>query len=166
MRLEIFTYQAHARVYYSITNGIWYEKKVPIGGIKKLNAWLCVGGHKSIEYVDHWNTCSLVLSWNTVRLILVMALLNNCSVQSITFVPVFPTSTNKNYNYIKPPKVPKEFEIPYLPNFTNRLIYLYKLIKNLYGFKDAGKTCYDYLKHGQLKKGMETIINWRAHIYQ
>ena len=56
-------------------------------------------------------------------------------------------STHKTDIYIKLPKVPKEFEIPDLPKFTNRFIYVYKLIKKLYGLKDAEMTWYDYFKH-------------------
>ena len=41
---------------------------------------------------------------------------------------------------MKSPKIPKQFEISYLPNFTNRLIYTHKLSKNLYGLKDSKKT--------------------------
>ena len=52
-------------------------------------------------------------------------------------------STNKTDIYTKPPKSPKEFEIPDLPNFTDRYIYVYKLINNLYGLKDAIKTWYE-----------------------
>ena len=58
-----------------------------------------------------------------------------------------PASTNKNDIYVKPPKVSKEFEKPDLPNITNRFIYVYKLIKKLYGLKDAEMTWYDYFKH-------------------
>ena len=62
-------------------------------------------------------------------------------------------STHKTDIYIKLPKVPKEFEIPDLPKFTDRFIYVYKLIKKLYGLKDAEMTWYDYLKHSLLNQG-------------
>ena len=52
---------------------------------------------------------------------------------------------------MKRPKASKDFEIPGLPNFTDRFIYVYKLIKNLYGLKDARNMWYDYLKSNQIK---------------
>ena len=52
---------------------------------------------------------------------------------------------------MNPPKVPQEFEILDLPKFTDRFIYVYKLINNLYGLKDDRKTFYDYPKISLLK---------------
>ena len=71
--------------------------------------------------MDYWNTYSTVVSWNNIRLMLVMALINDCHMQPINFV-LIPTQAHvKNDLYIKPPKVTKEFEIPDLPNFTENL---------------------------------------------
>ena len=58
---------------------------------------------------------------------------------------------------MKPPKVSKNFEITDLPNFTDRFIYMYKLIKNLYGLKGARKTWYDYLKSVILNQGWRQL---------
>ena len=35
----------------------------PIGEIIKWKARLCAGGHRSIEFVDYWDTYSPVISW-------------------------------------------------------------------------------------------------------
>jgi hypothetical protein len=51
------------------------RKRNPIGTIMKWKARLCAGGHGSVEYVDYWSTYSPVVSWSTVRLVIVMALL-------------------------------------------------------------------------------------------
>jgi hypothetical protein len=53
------------------------RKRNPIGEITKWKARLCAGGHKSVEYVDYWETYSPVVSWNTVRLLIVLSLLND-----------------------------------------------------------------------------------------
>ena len=45
----------------------------------------------------------------------------------------------------------KGFEIPDMPNFTDRFIYVYKIIKNLYSLEYSRKTCYDYLNNSPLK---------------
>jgi hypothetical protein len=52
------------------------RKRDPIGEIIKLKARLCAGGHKSLEFVDYWTTYSPVVSWNSVRLVVSMALIN------------------------------------------------------------------------------------------
>ena len=71
---------------------------------------------------------------------LVMALINNWHMESIDLVLAFLQAPIKTDIYMKPPKVPKEFEIPDLPKFNDRFIYMYKLINNLYGLKDSVKT--------------------------
>jgi hypothetical protein len=89
------------------------RKRNPIGTIIKWKARLCAGGHKSIELVDYSMTYSPVVSWNTVRLIIVMALVNNdWYMQSIDFVLAFPQAPIKTDIFMRPPKVPHDFIIP------------------------------------------------------
>ena len=72
--------------------------------------------------------------------------------QSIDLVLTLLQTPLKTDIYMKPPKVPKEFDIPYLPKFDDRFIYSYKLLKNLYFVNCAVKTWCEYLKH--------CLINW------
>ena len=129
------------------------RKRDPLGNIVKWKARLCAGGHRSIEMVDYWSTYSPVISWSTVRLIIVFALINNWYMESIDFVLAFPQAPIKTDIYMKPPKVPPDFRIPDLPNFVDRFLNVYKLLKNLYGLKDAGKTWFEYLSNGLQKRG-------------
>jgi hypothetical protein len=129
------------------------RKRNPIGEITKWKARLCAGGHRSIPFVDYWNTYSPVVSWNTVRILIVMALLNGWHMRSIDFVLAFPQAPVKTDIYLNPPKVPKGFPIPDLPHFTDPFLKVYKLLRNLYGLKDAGKTWFDFLKKGLLERG-------------
>ena len=71
-------------------------KHNPLGEITKWKARLCAGGHKSIENVDYWATYSPVVSCSTVRLILVLALINNWTMRSINFVIALPQAATKN----------------------------------------------------------------------
>jgi hypothetical protein len=103
------------------------RKRNPIGDIIKWKARLCAGGHKSLSFVDYWCTYSPIVSWNTVRLMIVMALFNNWHMQSIDFVLAFPQAPIKTDIYMRPPKVPFNFDIPDLPSFTDRFINVYKL---------------------------------------
>ena len=99
-------------------------KRDPIGEINKRKYQLCAGGHKSIEYVDYWNIYSPLVYWNTVILMLVIALINDWHMQYIDFALEFTQSPVKTDIYMKPPKVHKEFEIPDLQNFSNHFIYV------------------------------------------
>ena len=70
--------------------------------------------------------------------------------------------THNNWYLYGTTKVPKYFEIPYFPKFTGHFIFIYTLIRNLCGLKDAGKTWYDQLKNGLLKQGWQqsSIDEW------
>jgi hypothetical protein len=129
------------------------RKRDPAGEITKWKARLCAGGHRSKEFVDYWSTYSPVVSWNTVRLLVTFALLNDWHMQSIDFVLAFPQAPVKTDIYMKPPTVPDKFLIPDLPSLSDRASNVYKLLRNLYGLKDAGKTWFDFLKVGLLKRG-------------
>ena len=103
------------------------RKRNPIGEVTKDKARLCAGGHKSLEFVDYWNTYSPVVSWNTVRLLIVFALINEWHMQSIDFVLAFPQAPVKTDIYMKPPQVPRDFNILDLPSYTDRFTKVYKL---------------------------------------
>ena len=66
------------------------RKRNPIGEITKWKARLCGGGHRSMEFVDYWDTRSSVVSWQTIRLIFILAIVNDWHIQSIDFVLAFP----------------------------------------------------------------------------
>jgi hypothetical protein len=129
------------------------RKRNPIGEITKWKARLCAGGHKSIQFVDYWSTYSPVVSWSTVRLLIIIAIINDWHMRSIDFVLAYPQAAVKTDIYMMPPKVPPGFVIPDLPTMSQRVSSVYKLLQNLYGLKDAGKTWYDHLRKGLLARG-------------
>jgi hypothetical protein len=86
-------------------------KRDPAGKIIKWKARLCAGGHRSIENVDYWGTYSPVVSWSTVRLAIIFALINNWHIKSIDFVLAYPQAPVKTDIYMLPPRVPPDFII-------------------------------------------------------
>jgi hypothetical protein len=73
--------------------------------------------------------------------------------RSIDFVLAYPQAAIKTDIYMTPPKVPPDFVIPDLPTKQLRLGKVYKLLQNLYGLKDAGRTWYNHLRKGLLERG-------------
>ena len=109
---------------------------------------------RSPLYQEYRLSCySPVVSFDTVCLMVVFALLNNWHMESINFVLAYPQAPIKTDIFMQPPKVPPNFTIPDLPNFADRFLKVYKLLKNLYGLKDAGKTWADFLNTGLLARG-------------
>ena len=114
---------------------------------------MCAGGHRSIDFTDYWNSYSPVVSWQTIRLILTLAIINNWHIHSIDFVMAFPQADIKTDIFMRPSTVPPDFVIPDLPSFVDRITNVYKLVKNLYWLKDAGRTWNDHLTSGLIKRG-------------
>jgi hypothetical protein len=129
------------------------NKRNPIGEITKWKARLCAAGHRLQEFIDYWSTYLPVVSWNTVRLVIVMALLNDWHMQSIDFVLASPQAPINTDIYMKPPKVPGKFDIPDSPSLSDRFTKVYKLLRNLYGPKDAGRMWFEFLQKSLLKRG-------------
>jgi hypothetical protein len=129
------------------------RKRNPLGDILKWKARLCAGGHRSIENIDYWSTYSPVISWNTVRLMVIFAVLNNWHMESIDFILAYPQAPIKTDIFMRPPKVPPDFCIADLPLPSDRYSKYYQLDRNLYGLKDAGKTWGDFLHSGLISRG-------------
>ena len=129
------------------------RKRNPIGEITKWKARLCAGGHKSVEFVDYWDTYSPVVAWQTVRLIFILAIINQWHIKSVDFILAYPQAEVKTDIYMSPPRVPKDFIIPDLPNERDRKHNVYKLLRNLYGLKDAGRTWNQFIHAGLIKRG-------------
>ena len=68
------------------------RKRDPVGNIIKRKAWLCAGGHRSVEFVDYWNTYSPVVSWQTICLMFTLAIIDEWHIHYIDFFARFSTS--------------------------------------------------------------------------
>ena len=110
---------------------VWSMKRKsnPLEEITKWKARLCTGGQKSIENVYYWATYSPVVSWITIRLILVLALINNWTIISIDFLMVFPQAAKKliftwNLQQCHPTSLFQTYQNLWtdLPMFTNSSI--------------------------------------------
>ena len=129
------------------------RKRNPLGDIIKWKARLCAGGHKQVHGVDYWSTYSPVVSWSTLRIVMNLALVHNWHMEAIDFVLAYPQAPCQSDVYMQLPKVPSDFVIPDVPDPATRATKAYKLIKNLYGLKDGGRTWYLHLKEGLEKRG-------------
>jgi hypothetical protein len=123
------------------------RKRDPAGDIIKWKARLCAHGGQQQYGVNYWETYAPVVSWSTVRLILILSLILNWHTRSLDFVLAYPQADVKTNIYMRLPKYTKV-------KHANGPAYL-KLRKNLYGLKDAGLTWFQHVTKGLIDRGFK-----------
>lgn len=120
------------------------RKRTPTGEVIKHKARLNVHGGQTDFGIHYWDTFAPVVQWFTIRVMLILSLVEGLETQSIDFVLAFPQAEIKADIYMKllygfvPPDDCKE--------------YVLHLKKNLYGLKDASNTFWDKLRTTLLDK--------------
>ena len=117
-------------------NAVWAfkRKRDPLGTIIKWKARLNVHGGQTTHGDHYWDTYAPVVQWLTVRIVLILSLLENLHNRSIDFVLAFPQAKIKVDVYMK---------MPYGYHAPADGLYVLKLRKNLYGFRDASFTFWE-----------------------
>jgi hypothetical protein len=64
-------------------------KRFPDGTVRKLKASSCICGDKQEEGVDYFNTFAPVVSWQTVRLMLVLTVILGLSTKQLDYTAAF-----------------------------------------------------------------------------
>ena len=116
------------------------RKRHPDGTFNKCKARLCCHGGQQQWGVNYWDTYAPVVSWSSVRILLTIAKLHNLHTKSVDFVQAYPQAAIQSTIYLKPPA-------GVVLNDKNGEMVL-KLLKNLYGLKDAGRTWFEHLSDG------------------
>jgi hypothetical protein len=125
--------------------GIWafLKKRFPDGRVRKLKARYCVRGDLQTEGVDYFETYAPVVSWSTVRLLLILAIVYGLASKQADFSNAFAQAKLEEEIYIE---LPQGFQHP-----DGQDVVL-KLNKSLYGLKQAALCWYELLK-----KGLESV---------
>jgi len=133
-----------------VMRGVWSMKRkrrVGTGDVYKWKARLCIDGSSQQKGINYWDTYSPVVSWETVRSLLTLAILNGWETRQIDFVLAFPQA-----------KVdcPMYMEVPQGCNVEgSRKDYVLSLKKNLYGARQASRVWFNYLTAGLKKRGFK-----------
>ena len=114
------------------------KRRIGTGEVYKWKARLCVDGSSQVKGVNYWDTYSPVVSWEVIRSLLNLAILNEWKTRQIDFVLAFLQAK---------PECDMYMEIPRGCNVArSKKDYVLKLNKKLYGSKQASKLWYDFLK--------------------
>ena len=129
-----------------VIDSVWAfrRKRYPDGSVKKLKARLCVRGDLQIEGVDFFDTYSPVVSWSTVRLLLILTVILDLKTKQIDYTLAFVHAKSKPGVFIE------------MPRGYEREGYVLELKKNLYGSRDAPKNFYYHLKQQLEYRGFKS----------
>ena len=94
------------------------------------------------EFLGH--ICPVV-SWSSVRILMTLSRLHNLHTKSVDFVQAYPQAIFKSIIHLFPPA-------GIILNQENEEMVL-KLLKNIYGLKDAGLTWFE-----RLSKGLDEMV--------
>ena len=64
-------------------------KRFPDGSVEKLKARFCVRGDRQKEGVDYFETYAPVVSWHTIRILLILSIKLNLSTKQVDYTAVF-----------------------------------------------------------------------------
>lgn len=120
------------------------KRRISDGSIYKWKARLNVDGGKQERGVNYWETYAPVAQWSSIRLILIMTAYKGWSTRQMDFVQAYPQAPAETKLYME---VPKGFHIG-----DEKGKYVLRLVKNIYGQKQAGRVWHNYLINGLTTK--------------
>lgn len=122
------------------------RKRSPDGQVLKHKARLCAHGGMQTWGVNYWETYAPVVNWMSVRMLMILSIINDLETRSIDFVLAFPQA---------PLEVDIFMEMPFGFDIDGRKGFILKLNKNLYGLKNASHNFWNLLKDGLQARGYQ-----------
>jgi Reverse transcriptase (RNA-dependent DNA polymerase) len=120
------------------------KRDLTTGVVLKYKARLNVDGSRQLKGIDYEETFAPVASWSSIRLILLLASINNWCTYQLDFVQAFPQAPVENELYIE---VPKGCNID-----NNNGYYVLQVLNNIYGQRQTGKVWFDFSTNGLIDK--------------
>lgn len=113
------------------------KRRITTREVYKWKARLNLGGHKQEYGINYWETFAPVVTWPTIRMILTLSLLKGWKTKQIDFVLAYPQAEVQCELYME---IPQGFHFQ-----GSRKSHVLKLLRNLYGQKQAGRVWYEHL---------------------
>ena len=123
------------------------KQRIATQEVYKWKARLNLHGGKQEYGLNYWETYSPVITWTTVRLFLVLSLLNKWATRQVDFVLAFPQADIEVPMYME---IPRGFH-----HEGSRKTHCLLLEKNIYGQRQAGRVWNQYLHDGLVARGFK-----------
>ena len=135
----------------TILPAVWQMKRkrrIHTREIYKWKARLNIDGSRMVFKRDYDQTYAPVATWGSIRLLLIMTLIHSWHTVQLDYVSAFPQAPVERALYMH---VPKGFEV----EGAEPGEYVFKLNRNLYGQKQAGRVWNKYLVKGLTELGFK-----------
>jgi hypothetical protein len=132
-----------------VLDSVWSMKRkrdIKTRKVYRHKAILNVHGGQQEFAVNFFETCSPVVNWFSVRLISILSLLSGWNTKQVDFVLAYPQAPIEFDMFMN---MPKGIQI----DNGNRNTHVLKLLKNLYGQKQAGRVWNNHLTSGLVNVG-------------
>ncbi|KAI2497267.1 hypothetical protein MHU86_17231 [Fragilaria crotonensis] len=121
------------------------KRRIATREVYKWKARLNAHGGKQVQGVNYWETYAPVVHWASIRLHLILALINKHHTRQIDFVLAYPQADAECEIYMEIPR-----------GFTHegqRKTHALRLLKNIYGTRQAGRVWNKHLHAGLMERG-------------
>jgi hypothetical protein len=133
---------------HKILSAIWAfkrKRRIDTQAVYKHKARINVHGGQQTYGVNYWETFSPVVNWFSIRLTLVLSLIYQWKTRQVDFVLAFPQADVECDLYMELPR-------GLIFEGCHRDTHCVKLLKNLYGQKQAGRVWHEYLVEGLIER--------------
>jgi hypothetical protein len=137
-------------------------KRFPTGLIRKLKARFCARGDRQIENVDYFDTFAPVVSWNTVRLLLVLSIELGLATKQVDYTAAFvhaDIDKPPNYDTMTADQKAKSGVYVDMPRGFSKPGKVLKLRKALYGLKNSPRCFFLHLKDVLEEAGLKQQVD-------
>ena len=132
-----------------ILRAVWSHRRktTPDGQIYRHRSRLCTDGSQQQYGIDYTETYSPVVSWTTVYILLILSVLLNLRTRQVDYVQAFPQATLPEGENVYM-ELPDGYDTS-----VSRSSTVLKIIRNIYGLKQAAFHWNELLTAGLLKLG-------------
>jgi hypothetical protein len=129
-------------------------KRYPDGSIRKLKGRFCARGDRQVKDVDFFSTFAPVVSWTTVRLMLILSLILNLATTQVDYTSAFihaPIDKDPNWDTLSLEEQARSGVYLEMTRGFREPGKVLKLKRSLYGLKQSPRNFFLHLK-GKLEK--------------